>query len=252
MLDDSFAALPYAVGEGQRIVNGMQDILKLFLTRVFYAAILIVSMGILGVFPFTPKHNSLLTLFTVGIPALALAAWARPGSFHRTDLVRRVWHFVLPAVLTISVTSLVIYLVHLMPAFRQFVAANPRATELAAGAAAMPRAQTALTVYAVICGLLLLVFVEPPTKAWAGGDDLSGDRRPAVLAFGLLLLFLMVLAIPPLRRFFELSRLSAADLAVIGALAAVWALAQRWIWRARLIERFIGADLWPGPDSDQR
>ena len=252
LLDDSFAALPYAVSEGQRIVNGMQDILKLFLTRVFYAAILIVSMGILGVFPFTPKHNSLLTLFTVGIPTLALAAWARPGSFRRIDLVRRVWHFVLPAVLTISVTALLVYLVHLVPAFREFVEANPLASEMAASAASMPRAQTALTVFAVICGLLLVVFVEPPTKAWTGGDELSGDHRPALLAVGLLLLFGVVLAIPPLRRFFELSTLSPAELALIGVLAALWALALRRIWRVRLIERFIGADLWPGRDTSSR
>ncbi len=34
LVNDSFAALGPAVQEGQRIVNGMQDILKLFLTRI--------------------------------------------------------------------------------------------------------------------------------------------------------------------------------------------------------------------------
>jgi cation-transporting ATPase E len=38
LLNDSFGALPAAFTEGQRIVNGMKDILRLFLTRVSYAA----------------------------------------------------------------------------------------------------------------------------------------------------------------------------------------------------------------------
>jgi cation-transporting ATPase E len=36
LLNDSFAALPTAFREGQRIVNGMQDIVRLFLARTFY------------------------------------------------------------------------------------------------------------------------------------------------------------------------------------------------------------------------
>ena len=34
LMQDSFAAVAQAVEEGQRILNGMQDILKLFLTRI--------------------------------------------------------------------------------------------------------------------------------------------------------------------------------------------------------------------------
>ena len=43
LMKDSFAALAPAVSEGQRIVNGMQDILRLFLTRILSMALLIVS-----------------------------------------------------------------------------------------------------------------------------------------------------------------------------------------------------------------
>jgi ATPase, P-type (transporting), HAD superfamily, subfamily IC len=45
LLNDSFAALPPAFLEGQRIVNGMQDIVRLFLVRVFYMALIILGGG---------------------------------------------------------------------------------------------------------------------------------------------------------------------------------------------------------------
>src|SRR5439155_16901795 len=44
LLGDSFAALPPAFQEGQRILNGMQDIMKLFLTRLLYVILLLISV----------------------------------------------------------------------------------------------------------------------------------------------------------------------------------------------------------------
>ncbi len=85
LLDDSFAALPPSVQEGRRIITGMQDILKLFLTRVFAVTLMILSVGMLASFPFSPKHITILTLFTVGIPSIALAAWAQPGAIRREE-----------------------------------------------------------------------------------------------------------------------------------------------------------------------
>ena len=84
-------------------------------------------------------------------------------------------------------------------------------------------AQTALTVVSVLCGLLLIVFVEPPTPWWTGGDVLSVDRRPALLALLLLGVFVVILALEPLREFFELVSLGAADFVVLGLVAGGWA-----------------------------
>jgi magnesium-transporting ATPase (P-type) len=59
------------VQEGQRVVNGMQQILTLFLTRVASFTLLIL---LIPGFPFSPRQSSLITLLTVGIPTVALAA----------------------------------------------------------------------------------------------------------------------------------------------------------------------------------
>ena len=79
LMNDSFAALAPAVAEGQRIVNGMQDILKLFLARIATMALVILSALVIGVFPINLRHGSILTFLTVGMPAVLLAVWARPG-----------------------------------------------------------------------------------------------------------------------------------------------------------------------------
>jgi len=66
LLEDSFAALPEAVVEGQRIITGMQDSLHLFLARAMYMSLVIFGVALLGlVLPVSPRHNTVLALVTV-------------------------------------------------------------------------------------------------------------------------------------------------------------------------------------------
>ena len=233
LMKDSFAALPHAVQEGQRIIVGMQDILKLFLTRVMYVTLLILSVGSIGGFPFEPKNISILTFLTVGIPTIFLAAWARPAVVRRVNLTRRLMHFILPAGLTVSLFGLGIFLFHFIPAYQS--SSNP-------DIAALGVPQTATTSFTLLCGLMMIIFVEPPVKYLAGGDRLSGDWRPTILAILSMLLYITVLLSPWLRRFFELEPLSWWDYALIGGSAIIWALLLRWIWRIRVLERFLDTD----------
>ena len=93
--------------------------------------------------------------------------------------------------------------------------------------------------FAVCSGLLLVPFVVPPARFWVGGSKLSGDWRPTLLAAGLLLVYLVVIVVPPLRTFFSLTALHPIDYLVIGAAALIWSIIQRWIWRGNLLERFL-------------
>lgn len=221
LLGDSFGALPIALREGQRIVKGMEDVVRLLLARTFYVMLLIVGTQIVGVaFPVTPKHNSILALLTVGIPIFALAAWARPGAAPRS-VIRAASRFVWPAAITIAMVALGIYLFYL------------------ARTGDVSMARSALTTATVFCGLFLIPFVEPPTQFWVAGDELSGDWRPSALALGMLVMYGCVLAIRPLREFFELSLLPIADYLAIGMVVVGWAFLLRLIWRRRLFERML-------------
>jgi cation-transporting ATPase E len=206
----------------------MEDVVRLLLTRTLCGLLLVVSTRLVGVpFPVTPKHNSVLAMLTVGIPILAIAAWARPGPPQR--VIRSAAHFVVPASFTILVVALATYVGYL---------GTTGDGQLA---------RTALTTVSVLCGLALVPFVEPPTAALVGGDELSGDWRPTLLALAMLVLLAIIMAVPPMRTFFELRVLGAWDYSVIALVTAVWALLLRSIWRARLVERFLdaGGDWFP-------
>ena len=96
LMQDSFAAVAQAVEEGQRILNGMQDILKLFLTRIATVGLVVVSSLVVITFPIELRNASALTVFTVGIPSALLAVWAQPGKRVRDSLDRTLARFVVP------------------------------------------------------------------------------------------------------------------------------------------------------------
>ncbi|MGD8804871.1 MAG: HAD-IC family P-type ATPase [Chloroflexota bacterium] len=223
LLNDSFAALPEAFIEGQRILNGMEDIFRLYMTRIFSLALLIAMIAMLAVgFPFTPSQSSIISLLTLSIPAFALALWARPGPVRQGSLTRRLVHFVLPAAITMSAAGLGVYLF--------FVVSTG---DTAYG-------QLALTYTMMTMGLILIIFVEPPTQFWVGGDALSGDWRPTLLALGIFAFFIMVLTVEPIQEFYELPPLHAwTDYLVIGAVTLIWVIVVRFVWRRGIIDRYL-------------
>lgn len=231
LLDDSFSVLPEAFKEGQRILNGMEDILRLYLTRILYLGVLIAAIGFVGAgFPFTPRQNAIISFLTLSIPCLCLALWARPNPVVRVSLIRKLAHFIMPAVITVAVVGIAIYLFFILRTGDNYYA------------------QTILTYTVITCGILLLIFVEPPTNWWVGGDSLSGDWRPTILAIGLLSLFAVFLVLPLLREFYGLILLrSWTHYLVIALAAAIWVFCVRIVWRANLVERYLNVDLdWTG------
>jgi cation-transporting ATPase E len=228
LLGDSFAALPVAFAEGQRIRNGMESALKLFLTRVMLLALLLLTIPLIGTFPFAPKQKALITFETISIMAVALAAWARPGPPSRRGLGYLLLHFALPAATTLSLVAFGVYLLAFLQASQQ-----------AGWAEAQALAQSALTTFAVCSGLLLVPFVAPPARWWVTESTHVGDRRPALLAAGMLVVYLIVIASAPLRAFFSLAMLDPIDYLLIGAAALLWSIIQRWLWRAHFLERLL-------------
>jgi cation-transporting ATPase E len=55
-------------------------------------------------------------------------------------------------------------------------------------------------------------------------------------------LYAVVVAVPPLRTFFELALLRPWYYLLLGAVVVVWALVLRLIWRARLLERLLALE----------
>jgi cation-transporting ATPase E len=242
LMDDSFAALAPAVLEGQRIVNGMADILRLYLTRICTMGLLIVSSLVIGFFPLALRQGSLIVLLSVGIPTVALALWAQPGPESRDHLLANLMRFVLPPMLLTSMIGLLLfYGVYVLLVTPLHIAywdlfirvANP----IIHGP--VTNAQSTLSAFLVFTGLLLVIFVQPPTLWWTGGDKLSGDWRPTRLALGLMALFVVMELTPPLRNLFALEPLGAVEWGLVLGATVVWLFLVRFMWRARVLERLL-------------
>ena len=220
LLDDSYAVLPQLFREGQRILTGMQDIIRLFLVRTMAVAFIVLGTSLIGEqFPIMPQHNALLAFLTVGIPTFALAVWAKPGTPAKS-LLRAATPFVIPASISIAIVAVAVYALY------------------ASLTSDVMLARTALTTVTVFCGILLIPFLEPPTEAWTGGNDLNGDWRPTLLAGAMFALFAIFMIVPVTRRFYHIESLGVADLIVIGMVVIGWASAIRFIWRLKLFERW--------------
>ncbi|HLZ25351.1 MAG TPA: HAD-IC family P-type ATPase [Ktedonobacterales bacterium] len=236
LLKDNFGALPFALHEGQRIRGGMHAILKLFLTRVLYMALLIVMLAVVDIgFPFAPKQNALVTLLTVGLPTLALAAWARP--MEPREHASSVFHFVVPAACALAVTGFSVYIGYLLLGP---VLGFHLATDATNSPESRSVARTALTTLSILCGLLLIMFVQPhgvPVPGWRGVN-----WRHLALGLALAATFAVIAVEPRLREVFELQPLTLVDYVLLTFVAALWALVLRGIWRWRLLERVLGID----------
>jgi len=245
LLDDSFAALVPAVAEGQRIVNGMRHILILFLTRIASVGLVILSALVVGEFPLALRQSSLVTLLSVGVPSVFLVLWARPGPTSTGPVRGRLARVVLPPVVLTGVLSLLVFygalllrLARASAPLRPIAQAQAQLARLSASDLAT--AQTALVSFLVLSGLLLMIFVEPPTAWWTGAAALSGDWRPTILAAGLAAAFVAVSLASPLRALFALSPLGLRESGLVVIALAVWTIFVRWAWRGRVLERFLG------------
>jgi cation-transporting P-type ATPase E len=222
LLDGTFSAIPLMLAEGRRVIANIERVAGLFVTKTVYAALIAIAVGIAGIaYPFFPRHLTIISTFTIGVPGffLALASGApraQPG------FTRRVLTFAVPAGVAVGLAGLVSYLI---------ARATPGIGVNAERTAAM------LAVFAVAMWVLGLI-----------SRPLTAVRIWLLVAMvaGLLLVF----AIPLGRSMFALElppgRVLAAETAV--ALAAIIALT---VWRARGTPHISGA-LGPGQtDPDQ-
>ncbi|GAA1980663.1 HAD-IC family P-type ATPase [Kitasatospora viridis] len=96
LLDDSFATLPSVVAEGRRVIGNIERVAGLFLVKTVYSVLLALLVVFTQVpYPFLPRHSTVLSSLTIGIPAFFLAL-APNNERARTGFVRRVLRIAVP------------------------------------------------------------------------------------------------------------------------------------------------------------
>jgi cation-transporting ATPase E len=112
LLDSNFSALPHVVAEGRRVINNIERVASRFLAKTTYSILLSLLTGVFALaYPLRPIHLSILSWFTIGVPAFFLALEPNDervstGFLHRV-LGRAVPAGVVIAAATMSVFSIV-------------------------------------------------------------------------------------------------------------------------------------------------
>ena len=225
LLEGSPQALLRVLDKGQRIVNGLLDVLKLYLNQILYLTLLIAAIWSAGLgFPYLSKQGSIITIASVILPSLGLSLWAPPGVAPRTGLGWLLTRFVAPAAVSISAAALVVY--------RLFLEKT--------GAAAYTQLVT--TYMLVISGLVVVILLRPPVRPRSGGDQRSADWRPTVMVLVLLVLLFVVASIPLAETLFGLTPLrQLQDYLVVGLAVGVWVFIASLLWRIAPLERILPA-----------
>lgn len=209
LLNNSFATLPSVVGEGRRVIGNITRVATLFLVKTVYSVLLAVLVVCWQVeYPFLPRHLTLLSTLTIGIPAFFLAL-APNKERARPHFVRRVMRYAIPGGVLAGAATFATYLL---------------ARHHYTGPGALDAETSAATLTLFLISMWVLVIIARPYTWW---------RVVLVAAMGVA--FLCVLVVPALQRFFALKLVgvtmpwTAVGLAVVAA--AALELLWRWVGR---------------------
>jgi cation-transporting ATPase E len=227
LLKNSLATLKFVFREGERIVNGLTDVFRIYLTQILYFGILIVTIGILNLgFPLEGKQNSAVTLATVHLSAIAASIFAVPGKTPKGSLRDMLFHFVIPAGILTSIAGFSVYLFFL-------VREN-----------SLEYAQLTTTYALVLCGALIVLYVEPPHPFFAGGDVYRGNKWPAIIQLILVSIFFLLTPTSIGKELFGIEPLKAPlDYVLIIGVALLFGIALKLVWRYLIFEKYMHIDL---------
>ncbi|CAM5735120.1 HAD-IC family P-type ATPase OS=Streptomyces tendae OX=1932 GN=GUR47_26705 PE=4 SV=1 [Streptomyces tendae] len=209
LLNNSFATLPSVVAEGRRVIGNITRVATLFLVKTVYSVLLAILVVCSQVeYPFLPRHLTLLSTLTIGVPAFFLAL-APNKERARPHFVRRVMRYAIPGGVVAGAATFATYLL---------------ARHHYAGPGALDAETSAATLTLFLISMWVLAIIARPYTWW---------RVLLVAAMGLA--FVVVLAVPWLQDFFALKLVGVtmpwAAVGVAAAAAAVLELLWRWVGR---------------------
>jgi cation-transporting P-type ATPase E len=202
LLDSNFDALPPVVAEGRRVLGNIERTSGLYLNKTVYAMLISLATGVAGfVFPFLPRHLTLIGALTIGIPSFFLALAPNTERF-RPGFVERVLRFAIPTGTLAAIATLLAY---------RLAANEPGVTLL--------EAQTTAVMVLTWIGFLVLSILSAPLT-----------RSRLMLIWSMAALFVIALVWPPSATFFALDDPPVIVwLAGFGIAAIVWSFARLFV-----------------------
>ncbi len=232
LLDGKFSHMPSVLAEGRRVIGNVERVANLFVAKNVMSLIAILSAALFVLpFPFLPRHLTLVSAVTIGIPAFFLALGPNKRRYI-PGFLKRVLRFAVPAGVVSGIVVLVSYLLA-----RNEVGAPPASeclvkTESNDSVANVIcwQPSTAATISLLFTAFWILVVLSRPFRPWK--TALLGSMVGlAALAF-----------ITPLGQSFFNFSLTSATLWTSLAVGAVGAVGIEIIYRTEPAMRAAAAD----------
>ncbi|MEV5487737.1 HAD-IC family P-type ATPase [Streptomyces bobili] len=205
LLNNSFATLPSVVAEGRRVIGNITRVATLFLVKTVYSVLLALLVVCWQVeYPFLPRHLTLLSTLTIGVPAFFLAL-APNKERARPHFVRRVMRYSIPGGVLAAVATFTTYLI---------------ARHHYAGEGALEAETSAATLTLFLISMWVLAIIARPYTWW---------RVLLVVSMGSA--FVVVLVVPWLQDFFALKLIGMTMPWIAVGVAAVAAAVLEFLWR---------------------
>ncbi|MEV7447573.1 cation-translocating P-type ATPase [Streptomyces nigra] len=205
LLNNSFASLPSVVAEGRRVIGNITRVATLFLVKTVYSVLLALMVVFWQVeYPFLPRHLTLLSTLTIGVPAFFLAL-APNRERAQPHFVRRVMRYAIPGGVVAAVATFATYLI---------------ARAHYSGDDSLPAETSAATLTLFLISMWVLAIIARPYTWW---------RIALVAAMGFA--FLLVLVVPWLQEFFALRLVGMTMPWIAVGIAAVAAVALEFLWK---------------------
>ncbi|MQS12805.1 HAD-IC family P-type ATPase [Streptomyces kaniharaensis] len=203
LLNDSFATLPSVVAEGRRVIGNIERVAGLFLVKTVYSVLLaLLVIFTHSPYPFLPRHSTVLSTLTIGVPAFFLAL-APNNERARPGFVKRVLRLAIPGGIIAGAGTFTAYA----------LARANHATDLEADTSV-----ATLTLFLI--ALWVLAIVARPYNWWR--LLLIGTMGGA---------FALVLLIPPVSDFFQLRLVGTRDPWLGVAIALICGALLEIAWR---------------------
>ncbi|MFD7300572.1 HAD-IC family P-type ATPase [Streptomyces pharetrae] len=205
LLNNSFATLPSVVAEGRRVIGNITRVATLFLVKTVYSVLLAILVVCWQVeYPFLPRHLTLLSTLTIGVPAFFLAL-APNKERAKPNFVRRVMRYAIPGGALAALATFTTYLI---------------AGHHYSGPGALDAETSAATLTLFLISMWVLAIIARPYTWW---------RIALVAAMGGA--FVVVLVVPWLQDFFALKLVGVTMPWIAVGIAAGAAAALELLWR---------------------
>jgi cation-transporting ATPase E len=167
LIDSQFSKLPNVIMEGRRIISNIERVASLFLVKTFYSiGLTLVTILSVGAYPFLPRHLTIISALTIGIPAFLLSLPPNNKKYE-PGFMHRVLRFSLPFGVLATITVTIARMLFTGPVYS--------------------------VVALFLVAFTVLTIKARPLRSWRGG-----------LLIAVLVAFILLISIPATHEFFGL------------------------------------------------